>query len=226
MSPKARPDRPDLRHVEVWLFDLDNTLYPPETEFMGLIEKRMTAFVARETGLAPAEALALQKRYLHEHGTTLAGLMEQHGVDPEAFLDEVHDVSLDALVPDPALRAALAGLPGRRLVFTNGDARHAERVLDKLDLDDLFEATFHIGHADYIPKPAPATFERMTRTHAVDPAVTAFFEDSEKNLAPAAAIGMTTVLVGPHAETSTADFVHYRTRHLAPFLAAARVRET
>ena len=95
----------------MWVFDLDNTLYPPETEFMGLIERRMTAFVARETGLAPPEALALQKRYLHAHGTTLPGLMAKHGVDPAAYLDEVHDVSLDALVPDPALKAALRACP-------------------------------------------------------------------------------------------------------------------
>jgi putative hydrolase of the HAD superfamily len=216
----------DLRHVAVWLFDLDNTLYPPETEFMGLIERRMTDFVARETGLPREEALALQKRYLHEHGTTLAGLMARHGVDPESFLDEVHDVPLDTLSPDPALRAALDRLPGRRLVFTNGGARHAERVLDRLGLAEAFEATFHIAAADYVPKPAPETFEKMTRAHAVDPAVTCFFEDSAKNLAPAAAIGMTTVLVGPHAEANESDFVHHRTRHLAPFLAAARVKET
>lgn len=217
---------PDLTHIDVWLFDLDNTLYPPEAEFMALIERRMTAFVARETGLAPEAALALQKRYLHEHGTTLAGLMAYHGVDPQRFLDEVHDVSLDGLTPDPALDAALARLPGRRLVFTNGDARHAERVLNKLQIAARFEAVFHIASADYIPKPHPDAFARMTRAHAVDPRRTVFFEDSEKNLAPAAAIGMTTVLVGPRAAASTAAFVHYRTRHLAPFLDAARFQET
>jgi putative hydrolase of the HAD superfamily len=222
--PAVKPGA-DLRHVTVWLFDLDNTLYPPETEFMRLIERRMTDFVARETGLSPEDALVLQKRYLHEHGTTLAGLMAKHGVDPESFLDEVHDVPLDALAPDPVLRAALAELPGRRLVFTNGDARHAERVLARLELADLFEATFHIAAADYLPKPAPQTFEKMTRAHAVDPADACFFEDSAKNLAPAAAIGMTTVLVGPHAEANESDFVHYRARNLAAFLAAARVRE-
>lgn len=217
--------RPDLSHVQVWLFDLDNTLYPPETEFMGLIEKRMTVFVARETGLAPADAFALQKRYLHEHGTTLAGLMAHHGIDPEAFLNEVHDVSMDGLTPDPALRAALARLPGRRLVFTNGDAPHADRVLKKLELDGLFEAVFHIASADYVPKPHPGTFQKMLRAHDVDPCATAFFEDSEKNLKPAADIGMTTILVGPHAEASTAPFVNYRTRRLEPFLAALRVQE-
>jgi putative hydrolase of the HAD superfamily len=215
----------DLSHIEVWLFDLDNTLYPLETEFMRLIEARMTDFVARQTGLPREEAYALQKRYLHEHGTTLAGLTAHHGVDPKAFLDDVHDVPLDRIPPDPALAAALARLPGRKLVFTNADEPHAARVLDRLGLADQFEAVFHIASADYVPKPHPDTFARMTRAHDVDPRVTAFFEDSEKNLAPAAQIGMTTVLVGAHAAASTAPFVHYRTHKLAPFLQAARVKE-
>lgn len=215
----------DLRHVDVWLFDLDNTLYPFETEFMSLIEARMTTFVARETGLPRDEARALQKRYLHEHGTTLAGLMAHQGVDPAAFLDEVHDVSLDSLKPDPDLAAGLARLPGRRLVFTNGDARHAARVLDKLAIADHFEAVFHIAAAGYVPKPAPQTFARLIAAHAVEPSKACFFEDSEKNLAPAADMGMTTVLVGPHAQGSTASFVHHRARRLAPFLHTARVRE-
>lgn len=211
-----------LSHVDTWLFDLDNTLYPPEAEFMSLIEGRMTAFVARETGLPKAEAFALQKRYLSEHGTTLAGLMAHHGVDPEAFLNEVHDVSMAGLTPDPGLREAIAGLSGRRLVFTNGDKAHAERVLRKLELDDLFEATFHIALADYIPKPHPKTFARMIEAHDVVPASTAFFEDTPKNLKPAFELGMTTVLVGPRALDTEEPFVHFRTRHLEPFLRAAQ----
>ena len=111
-------------------------------------------------------------------------------------------------------------------MFTNGDARHAARVLDKLDLADLFEAIFHIASADYLPKPNPKTFDKLIADHAIDPRAAAFFEDSEKNLAPAAALGMTTVLVGPHAQVSAAPFVQYRTAQLAPFLAAARVRES
>ena len=222
MSPTA----PDLRHIDVWLFDLDNTLYPVEAAFMGLIEKKMTAYVARATGLAHDEAFALQKRYLREHGATLAGLMANHGIDPAAYLDEVHDVSLDSLIPDPALREALARLPGRRLVFTNGDAPHAARVLAKLNLADQFEAVFHIASADYLPKPNPKTFDKIVADHAIDPRAAAFFEDSEKNLAPAAAMGMTTVLVGPHAQASAAPFVHHRTDKLAAFLNAARVKET
>ena len=216
----------DLTHIDTWLFDLDNTLYPPEAEFMSLIEGRMTRFVARETGLPPAEAFALQKTYLHEHGTTLAGLMANHGVDPEAFLNEVHDVSMAGLFPDAELRAAIAALPGRRLVFTNGDQRHAERVLAKLQLDDLFEAIFHIALSDYIPKPHPQTFARMIQAHDVTPASTAFFEDSARNLPPAHALGMTTVLVGPRALESADPFVHHRTDNLAAFLKTARVRET
>ena len=215
----------DLVNIDTWLFDLDNTLYPPEAEFMSLIEGRMTKFVARETGLSHDEAFALQKKYLHEHGTTLAGLMANHGVDPEAFLDEVHDVSTAGLFPDAQLRAAIAGLPGRRLVFTNGDTRHAERVLAKLKLDDLFEASFHIALADYIPKPHPQTFARMIAAHDVTSASTAFFEDSERNLPPAFDLGMTTVLVGPNAAHSAAPFVHHRTDNLAAFLQAARVQE-
>jgi putative hydrolase of the HAD superfamily len=217
---------PDLRHVDTWLFDLDNTLYPAEAEFMTLIEGRMTHFVARETGLPRDEAFALQKKYLSEHGTTLAGLMANHGVDPEAFLNEVHDVSMASLVPDAELRAAIGRLPGRRLVFTNGDAAHAERVLRKLELDDLFEATFHIALADYIPKPHPQTFARMTAFHDVAPARTAFFEDSARNLKPAHELGMTTVLVGAQALASDYPFVHFRTPHLAAFLEAARLKES
>lgn len=214
----------DLTHVETWLFDLDNTLYPAECEFMALVEGKMTEFVARETGLPATDALALQKKYLHEHGTTLAGLMANHGVDPERFLEEVHDVALDRITPDPVLAAALVRLPGRRLVFTNGSARHAERVLAHLGVEALFEDVFHIASADYLPKPAPQTFERMSRRHGVRPTQTAFFEDSERNLKPAADLGMTTVLVGHDAPVSTAAFVHHRTDDLAGFLCSAQVR--
>jgi putative hydrolase of the HAD superfamily len=217
---------PDLSHIDLWLFDLDNTLYPYEAEFMSLIEGRMTRFVARETGLSRDEAYALQKRYLHEHGTTLAGLMANHGINPEAFLDEVHDVSMASLEPDADLRAAIAALPGRRLVFTNGDKNHAERVLAKLELDDLFEATFHIALADYIPKPHLQTFARMIQAYDVDPKRTAFFEDSARNLPPAYNLGMTTVLVGPHAMDTFGPYIHHRTDNLTAFLNGAVIQET
>jgi putative hydrolase of the HAD superfamily len=215
----------DLRHIDTWLFDLDNTLYPAESGFMAAIVDRMTDFVERVTGLPRDEAFRLQKAYLAEHGLTLKGMMLHHGVDPRDFHAIFHDMSLEALAHDPELVAALQRLPGRRLIFTNADDVHAQRVLDHLGLTAVFEEVFHIGSFDYTPKPDPAPFARMVEAHGVAPAATAFFEDSERNLAPAAALGMTTVLVGPHAAVSTAPFVNHRTPRLAPFLASAQVKE-
>ena len=215
----------DLRHIDTWLFDLDNTLYPAESGFMEAIVGRMTDFVERVTGLPREEAFRLQKAYLAEHGLTLKGMMLHHGVDPQDFHAIFHDMSLEALAHDPDLLAALERLPGRRLIFTNADDVHAGRVLQRLGLSHLFADVFHIGAAGYEPKPSPQAFARMSAAHAIDPAATAFFEDAERNLAPAAALGMTTVLVGAHAPQSTAPFVHHRTAKLAPFLRDARLSE-
>jgi putative hydrolase of the HAD superfamily len=215
----------DLRHVDTWVFDLDETLYPRETEVMTQVADRMTLFVAQFTGLPRDEARALQKKYFHEHGTTLSGLMTHHGLPPEQFLDFVHDIDLDDFGPDLDLRQGLSRLPGRRLIFTNGSLAHAERILAKLGVDDLFEDIFDIASADYLPKPAAPTFERMAKAFGLEPKRAIFFEDSERNLEPAAAMGMTTVMVGEHALDSRADFVHHRTHRLPPFLIGAKVQE-
>jgi putative hydrolase of the HAD superfamily len=215
----------DLSHVDTWLFDLDNTLYPAESGFMAAIVHRMTDYVERVTGLPREAAFKLQKTYLAEHGLTLKGMMLNHGVDPVEFHAIFHDLSLEALAHDPALLAALARLPGRRLIFTNADDLHARRVMTHLGLDALFDDVFHIGSAGYEPKPSPEAFRRIDAAHGIDPNVTAFFEDSERNLEPAASLGMTTVLVGAHASASTAPYIHHRTQHLAPFLNTARLKE-
>jgi putative hydrolase of the HAD superfamily len=216
----------DLRHVDSWIFDLDDTLYPRESEVMALVSDRMTEFMVQFTGLPRDEAWTLQKKYFHEHGTTLAGLMAHHGLPPEEFLTFVHNVSLDGLSADAELRQGLERLPGRRLVFTNGSGEHAERVLAKLGVADLFEDIFHIASADYLPKPAVSTFDKMAKAFGLTPKSAVFFEDSERNLEPAAAMGMTTVMVGQHALDSTADFVHHRTSRLPPFLIGARLQES
>ena len=216
---------PDLAHIDTWLFDLDNTLYPEESGFMGQVEGRMTDFVAKVTGLPRDEAYVLQKKYLAEHGLTLRGLMLNHGVDPADFHALFHDLSLDLLAHDADLLAALERLPGRRLIFTNADDKHAERVLAHLGLEHLFDDVFHIHSFGFTPKPDPLGFQRMIDAHGLDPAATSFFEDSERNLKPAFDLGMTTVLVGPRALTSTAPFVQHRTAKLAPFLGAARLKE-
>lgn len=215
----------DLSHIDTWLFDLDNTLYPAESGFMSEVVDRMTDFVEKVTGLPRDDAYRLQKAYLAEHGLTLKGMMLNHGVDPKDFHAIFHDMSLAALARDADLLAALERLPGRRLIFTNADDIHAERVLEHLGLSHLFTDVFHIGSAGYAPKPSPQAFARMSAAHAIDPAATAFFEDSERNLAPAAELGMTTVLVGPYAAQSTAAFVHHRTEKLAPFLRDAQLKE-
>ncbi len=221
------PDaRPDLRQIDTWIFDLDNTLYPAECELLALCDERMTDFTAQQTGLGREEARALQRRYLHEHGTTLAGLMANHGVDPHEFLDHAHDIPLDRLIPDPRLADGLARLPGRRLVFTNGSQKHAARVLDALGIAGLFEGVFAVDTAPgFIPKPQAPAFANMTQAHAVSPRSSAFFEDTERNLGPAAELGMTTVLVGATLAAPPADFVHHHAASLPDFLLSARVLE-
>jgi putative hydrolase of the HAD superfamily len=218
-------EQADLRHVDTWLFDLDNTLYPVESGFMAQLERRMTDYVERITGLARDEAYRLQKKYLAEYGLTLGGLVAHHGVDPADYHAMFDDLPLEGLAQNPRLIAAIERLPGRRLIFTNANDVHAARVLEHLGLAHLFQDVFHIGLADYVPKPSLVTFQKMDEAHGIDPAVTAFFEDSERNLAPAAELGMTTVLVGPHAPSSTAAFVRYKTDNLAAFLDAALLRE-
>jgi putative hydrolase of the HAD superfamily len=214
----------DLTHVDTWLFDLDNTLYPLESGLAGMVSERITDFTAELTGLPRGEAYALQKQYLADYGMTLGGMIAHHGVDPHAYNALFHDLPLDVLSPDPSLRRALKRLPGRRLVFTNADDVHARRVLQRLDLADLFEDVFHIGSSDFAPKPSAESFERLTAAHAVKPATTVFFDDFVRNLRPAAALGMTTVLVGPAADTETPAFVDYRAPDLAAFLNAARLK--
>ena len=215
----------DLTHVDTWLFDLDNTLYPLETGLGVEISDRITDYVERLTGLPRAAARALQKRYLDEHGLTLKGLMLNHDVDPDDYHAMFVDVSLARLSRDAGLIAALGRLPGRRLVFTNADAGHARRVMSHLGLDSLFDGVFHIESAGFIPKPDLAAFERLIAAHALDPRTTAFFEDRAMNLAPAARLGMATVLVGLEAGANTDGFVQHRAPDLAAFLNQARVKE-
>jgi putative hydrolase of the HAD superfamily len=216
----------DLSHVDTWLFDLDNTLYPLETGLGVDISERITTFVARLTGLPRDQARTLQKRYLDQHGLTLRGLMLNHAVDPHEFHRAFADLSLEALARDHDLIAAIQRLPGRRIVFTNADAGHARRVIDHLGLSAVCDEVFHIESAGFIPKPDPESFRRLIAAYAVEPRTTAFFEDRALNLEPAAALGMTTVLVGLDGANNTDRFIDYRTASLAAFLAGARVKET
>ena len=213
---------PAFADIETWIFDLDNTLYPAACDLFELIEARMTAYVARLLGCDPVEAQEVQKGFYHEHGATLAGLMANHGVDPSHFLDEVHAIPLDRLAPDPVLTRAIAALPGRRLVHTNGDAHYAARVLDALELTPLFEAVHDIRAAGFRPKPDPHGYTLLVEAHGIAPARAAFFEDMARNLAPAKALGLTTIWYNNGVEGgdrgSQGGYIDYETRDLAPFL--------
>lgn len=213
---------PALAHVDCWIFDLDNTLYPAKADLFALIDVKMGEFIQGLLGCDAEIARATQKRYFMEHGTTLSGLMRHHAIEPREFLDYVHDISMDRLTVDEDLNAAIAALPGRRLIFTNGDADYAARVLERLGLADAFELIHDIHACQYVPKPDPSGYAALCQTHGVDPTRAAFFEDMARNLKPAKAIGMRTIWVNNGSEAGNhghhPDFIDFETDHLTPFL--------
>jgi putative hydrolase of the HAD superfamily len=194
-----------LDHIDTWLFDLDNTLYPPSAGLFAHIDVKMRAFIQRLLGVDPVEARRVQKQFFHDHGTTLRGLMNEHGVEPAAFLDYVHDIDMSAVAPDTRLVEAMARLPGRKLVFTNADTAYAERVLERLGLGGAFEAIHCIHGMDYWPKPDRRAYEALTQRYRIDPARALFVEDMARNLKPAKALGMTTVWVNNGSERGGHD---------------------
>ena len=203
-------------HVETWVFDLDNTLYPPEVRLFDQIEIRMTAWVMEALSVDEAEADRLRKHYWATYGTTLAGLMQEHDIDPKPYLTDVHDICFDALTPDTRLSDAIAALPGRRMVYTNGSAPYAEQVSDARGLTGLFDAVYGVEHAGFKPKPERAAFDTVIARDGFRPDRAAMFEDDARNLAAPHALGMATVHVAP--EPAPADHIHHYTSDLAPFL--------
>ena len=213
----ARPA--DFAHVNAWVFDLDNTLYPPTARLFDQIEALMVGYLTRELGVDAAEAQRLRRLWWRDHGTTLAGLMIHHRIDPEPFLDEVHRIDFSALAPDPALRAAIAALPGRRIVYTNGAAPYARAALAALGLEGLFGDVYGVEHAFYTPKPEAAAFQRVFAIAGFDPRRAAMFEDDPRNLAAPARLGLATVLVSEAPPAPRPPHVHHVTDDLAGFLA-------
>lgn len=204
-------------HVDVWVFDLDNTLYPPQVRLFDQIEVRMTQFVMDALRVDRREADRLRKKYWAEHGTTLAGLMREHDVDPGPYLTDVHEISFDELTPDPELCARIGDLPGRKIVYTNGCEPYAQRVIEARGLDGIFHAVYGVEHAGFHPKPDRAAFDTVFALDGVEPTRAAMFEDDPRNLAEPHAMGMRTVHVAP--EPHTADHIHHHTDDLAAFLA-------
>jgi putative hydrolase of the HAD superfamily len=205
---------PRFAHIRDWIFDLDNCLYPASAGLFALIDARMGAYIQRLMHVDLIEAKRIQKAHFHEHGTTLAGLMKEHDVDPHHFLEEVHDIPLDRIAPDPRLAAGLASLPGRKFLFTNGDAPYARRVLEAIGVHVYFDELHDIHASDLRPKPDPYGYGLLLDRHGIDPKAAVLVEDMAQNLKPAKALGMTTVWVdngserGAHlAEDGHVDFI-------------------
>lgn len=203
-------------HVETWVFDLDHTLYPPSARLFDLIEVRMTDYVMTALSVDRDEANRLRKHYWATHGTTLAGLMREHDVDPTPYLEDVHDIPLDRLSPDPDLAKKIAALPGRRIVYTNGCAPYAERVLEARGLGGLFDAVYGVEHADFLPKPDLAAFEKVFWRDGLRPEQSAMFEDDARNLQAPHDMGMRTVHVAE--SPGDGDHIHFHTDDLNSFL--------
>lgn len=225
--PTAAKHAPSaLRATETWVFDLDNTLYSGAHGLFEQIDARMKAFIAGFLDIGEEEAFRVQKSYFRDYGTTLRGLMLNHDLDPRPYLDYVHDIDISAIPPAPELDAQLARLPGRKVIFSNADLGHVERVLGRLGVADRFEAVFDIYAADFIPKPEPGIYTRLVERLAIRPERAVMVEDIARNLEPAHRLGMTTVWVRPITECAICKeepegpHVHHVTDDLVAWLAA------
>ena len=229
----SQPARTDFARVDTWVFDLDNTLYPAGSDLWPKIDARISLYIMQLYGLDGLSARALQKFYYTRYGTTLKGLMEADGIEPEAFLAFVHDVDRTSVVTNPALAAAVAALPGRKLIFTSGSRYHAEKTTEARGLGGLFEDVFDIVSGALVPKPEQGAYDAFLQRHGVDPHRAAMFEDIPRNLLVPKQLGMVTVLVVPAPdaidtreafEIAGADVpahVDHVTADLAAFLLAA-----
>jgi len=215
--------------VDAWIFDLDNTLYPRHTNLFAQVDQRIREYVGRLLSLDAEAAHRVQKDYYRRYGTTLRGLMEEHGIAPDDFLEYVHDIDHSPVDPDPVLAAAVARLPGRKFIFTNGSRAHAEKIAARLGFTDHFEDIFDIVRSELLPKPARATYDRFVAETGILPERAAMFEDLSRNLEAPAALGMKTVLVVPSGtrevfqdewemEGRDAPHVDYLTDDLGGFL--------
>jgi len=235
-KPKNIAEPADFAHVTEWVFDLDNTLYPHHINLFSQIDRNMTAYVAELLQMEPEEARVLQKRYYHEHGTTLQGLMIHYGIDPNDFLEKAHAIDYSALLPDPELGEAIKALPGRKFILTNGSVKHAEAAAGALGILDHFEDIFDIVAAGYLPKPAGQTYEKFAALKQLDTKRAAMFEDLPRNLTAPKAMGMKTVLLVPRnfegivmerweIPAETDDHIDYITDNLSEFLTGLQAKQ-
>jgi putative hydrolase of the HAD superfamily len=213
-----------LEHIDNWVFDLDNTLYPSECDLFAQIDVKMGTFISNLLNVDRDQASDVQKGFLMSHGTTLRGLMDHHGVEARTFLDYVHDIDMSPIPPNPALGETIAALPGRKFIFTNADRTYAKKVLAQLGIADAFDGLFDITDADFQPKPAMSAYHDFLKTHDVTPTRAIMFEDMARNLTPASQLGMTTAWIPTGSEWSSAhkvdDHIDHTVDDLTTWLAA------
>ena len=225
MATLPRP----FSHIDTWVFDLDNTLYPHHVNLWQQVDARIGEFISAFLKISAEEARVIQKDYYRRYGTSMRGMMTEHGISADDFLSFVHKIDHSPLEPNPAMGAAITKLPGRKLILTNGTRAHADAVMRRLEIDHHFEDVFDIAAADLDPKPLPQIYDRFLKKHGVEPKKAAMFEDLARNLSVPHALGMTTVLVVPPAtrevfregwelEGRTAAHVDHVTDDLAGFL--------
>jgi putative hydrolase of the HAD superfamily len=212
----------ELTKIKYWMFDLDNTLYSGDTKVFDQVDKKMSRFISEKLSVSLEEAKKIQKNYFHEYNTTLNGMIKNHKIDANEFLEFVHDVNLDFLKPDRDLEKQIAKLNGKKIIFTNGSKAHAANVTKRIGIDKLFDGVFDIVESDFIPKPSMEPYKKIIEDYKIEPQYCIFFEDIARNLKPAHELGMKTVWIKNDepwaAKFSDSDFINYRTSNLAKFL--------
>tara|TARA_B110000116_G_C16795177_1_gene566217 strand:+ start:2482 stop:3153 length:672 start_codon:yes stop_codon:yes gene_type:complete len=210
--------------INTWIFDLDNTLYSADSGIFQQVHTLMGEYVSKNLNIEIKEAKELQRKYYKEHGTTLRGLMDNHGVNPDHFLSEVHNLDYSIVGPDKELNRELEKLEGRKIIYTNANLQHAQNVLERLELSHMFHEIFDVKSANYIPKPEISPYEKIITDFDINASSTAMFDDIAKNLVPAKKVGFTSVWINAGYENFSDDiasskkYLDYETKHISNFL--------
>ena len=212
----------ELAEIKYWIFDLDNTLYSGDTKVFDQVDKKMSKFISEKLNVSLEEAKKIQKNYFHEYNTTLNGMIKNHNIDANEFLEFVHDVNLDFLKKDEFLENQINKLNGKKIIFTNGSKAHAANVTQRIGIDKLFDGVFDIVDSNFYPKPSIQPYKKIIENYNIEPEYCIFFEDIARNLKPAYEMGMKTIWIEneePWAKKfSDSDFVNYKIKNLSEFL--------
>ena len=211
-----------FRSIKCWIFDLDNTLYSGDTKVFDQVDKKMSKYISDKLNVSIEEAKKIQKNYFYEYNTTLNGMIKNHKIDPDEFLEFVHDIDIDFLQKDPGLAKEIEKLEGKKIIFTNGSRKHAINITKRIGIDQYFDDIFDIVNANFIPKPAIEPYKKLVEKHKIDPKLCVLVEDIARNLKPAYEMGMKTIWIEndePWAKKfSDSSFVKYKTNNLSEFL--------